>query len=334
MNLEDQSAFPLTAVRLRFDCRAVTDVDLGGLRAGMRLRGALLNVMNRSICALSPFPPPERLRIDPQHVETCPVCWLQLYEPRRGQARRAFALQPPLNVPARLPAGKDFSFRVTLLGEGQDYLPYFVLAVREVGEVGVGPRRGRFQALGVWSEGVDGESQPVWGARDAVLRAVSQKIAHSHVRDWSVRQKQAQTNGNGEVTLWFSTPLRIIHEKRLLKTPRFEAIFDALLKRLDELADLYAGGYQRPYAERLWLRQAARQVELAENCTEWVELSSHSNRTDRDTWISGLIGRAVYRAPQAVWDDLLEWLDWAEIVQVGKDTVKGNGVVRIIERGG
>jgi hypothetical protein len=324
------AVFPLTALRLRFDCRAVTDLDLGGLRAGMRLRGALLNVMNRSICALSPFPPPERLRIDPRHVQDCPVCWLQLYEPRPGQVRRAFALQPPLNTPARLPAGTDFSFAITLLGEGRDYLPYFVLAVREIGEVGVGKGRGRFQVLGVFAEHADGSSAVIWQAQQGVLRPSQRLMTHADITAAAMQRIPVRLNGNGRLSLAFLTPLRIINEDRLLKTPRFEAVFDALLKRLDELADLYAGGYQRPYDERVRLRQLARQVELVENQTEWVELSSSSSRTGRETWISGLVGRAVYQAPGPVWDELLAWLAWAEVVQVGKDTVKGNGVVRIM----
>ena len=323
------AAFPLTALRLRFDCRAVTDLDLGGLRAGMRLRGALLNVMNRSICALSPFPPPQRLKIDPQHVENCPVCWLQLYQPRPGQERRAFALQPPLNVPARLPAGLDFSFAITLFGEGKDYLPYFALAVREMGEVGVGKGRGRFQALSVAAEFADGQEQPLWQAREAVLRLTQRSITHAEIGAAVEKRLRAQANNGGALSLSFLTPLRVVSEDRLLKTPRFEAVFDALLKRLDELADLYEGGYQRPYAERVRLRQLARQVELTENHTEWIELSSSSSRTGRETWISGLVGRAVYKASAQVWGELLEWLAWAEIVQVGKDTAKGNGVVRI-----
>jgi hypothetical protein len=326
----ERVAFPLTALRLRFDCRAVTELDLGGLRAGMRLRGALLSVMNRSICALSPFPPAERLRIDPQHVQDCPVCWLQLYEPRPGQVRRAFALQPPLHTPARLPAGSDFSFAITLLGEGREYLPYFVLAVREIGEVGVGKGRGRFQVLGVLAEFPDGSTQPVWQVQEAVLRLVDRPIIQAEIANTALERIQSCIHSSGYLNLSFPTPLRVIHENRLLKTPRFEAVFDALLKRLDELADLYAGGYQRPYAERVRLRQLARQVELVENHTEWVELSSSSSRTGRDTWISGLVGRALYQAPTEVWGELLVWLVWAEVVQIGKDTVKGNGVVRIL----
>lgn len=324
------AVFPLTALRLRFDCRAVTELDLGGLRAGMRLRGALLSVMNRSICALSPFPPAERLRIDPQHVQDCPVCWLQLYEPRPGQVRRAFALQPPLHTPARLPVGSDFSFAITLLGEGREYLPYFVLAVREIGEVGVGKGRGRFQVLGVFAEHADRSSASVWQSRQGVLQPSQRLMTHDEIATSAVERIQAHLNGSGRLNLAFLTPLRVINEDRLLKTPRFEAFFDALLKRLDELADIYAGGYRRPYDERVRLRHLARQVELVENQTEWVELSSSSSRTGRETWISGLVGRAVYQAPAAVWNELLAWLAWAEMVQVGKDTVKGNGVVRIL----
>jgi len=325
-----QSGFPLTALRLRFECCSVTDLELGGLRAGMRLRGALLNVMNRSICALSPFAPAERMRMDPQHVENCPVCWLQLYEPHPGQARRAFALQPPVHLPARLPSGTPFSFVITLIGKGQDYLPYFLLAVRETGEVGVGKGRGRFSLQRASAEYPGGQSALIWSENEAVIRLPNRCIQHSDVVRWAESIKE-KLNGNEFLVLSFLTPLRVVYEDRLLKVPHFEALFDALLKRLDDLATVYTEGYQRGYAERVRLRQLARQVSLAENHTQWVELSSSSSRSGRETWISGLVGRAIYQAPLEVWHELVEWIVWAEIVQIGKDTVKGNGVVRILE---
>jgi len=95
------------------------------------------------------------------------------------------------------------------------------------------------------------------------------------------------------------------------------------------LTKAYFGGYQCAYDERVRLPQLARQVQLVENHTQWVDLSSSSSRSGRETWISGLIGPAVYQAPVEIWQALGEWLAWAEIVQVGKDTVKGNGVVRV-----
>ena len=95
------------------------------------------------------------------------------------------------------------------------------------------------------------------------------------------------------------------------------------------MTEAYSGGYQRAYDERVRLPQLARQVQLVENHTQWMDLSSSSSRSGRETWISGLVGRAVYLAPVEIWQALGEWLAWAEIVQVGKDTVKGNGVVRV-----
>lgn len=170
----------------------------------------------------------------------------------------------------------------------------------------------------------------IWQAQQGVLRLSQRLMTHADITAAAMQRMPTRLNGSDRLSLAFLTPLRVINEDRLLKTPRFEAVFDALLKRLDELADLYSGGYQRPYDERVHLRQLARQVDLVENQTKWVELSSSSSRTGRETWISGLVGRAVYQAPAQVWDELMEWLAWAEIVQVGKDTVKGNGVVRVI----
>ena len=71
------------------------------------------------------------------------------------------------------------------------------------------------------------------------------------------------------------------------------------------------------------------QVRLVESQTRWEDVQSGSSRTGQKTWISGLVGPACYSAPADVWRELVPWLLWGEIAQVGKDTSKGNGVFRL-----
>ena len=47
----------------------------------------------------------------------------------------------------------------------------------------------------------------------------------------------------------------------------------------------------------------------------------------RDRKLGGLIGAATYQS--ATWDALLPWLLWGEVVQVGKNVVKGCGLYRL-----
>jgi hypothetical protein len=76
------------------------------------------------------------------------------------------------------------------------------------------------------------------------------------------------------------------------------------------------------------LQALADRVRLMEAQTEWVEVWSGSNRTGRETPLSGFVGRASYAAPLETLRPLLPWLVWGQVVQVGKDVVKGNGVYK------
>jgi hypothetical protein len=316
------SSFPLTYLRLRFECRAETRVQLGGLRAGSNLRGALLDVMRRAVCA-------DPGSNDPRHVAQCPVCWLVAANEHPGVERRGYTLVPPLGAAVSVEADAQFAFHITLFGDAVRFLPYFVLAVPEVGRIGVGPGRGRFALSSIWAE------RP--GADDFAVLAVGEKVVHPP--DRTVGQTEiyqaaealaGQIHGRQpRLRIDFRTPLRLIQDERLLKSSDFGVIFARLLERVDRLAVQYAGAAPREETSRLQLEALANQVRLVETHTSWVEVPSGSSRTGQQTWISGLVGPAWYSASAETWCALLPWLLWGQAAQVGKDTAKGNGVFEI-----
>ncbi|RME05475.1 MAG: CRISPR system precrRNA processing endoribonuclease RAMP protein Cas6, partial [Anaerolineae bacterium] len=285
------------------------------------LRGALLGVMRRAVCAGDPD--------DPAHVAVCPVCWLAAANERPGVERRGYALVPPLGVPEVLEAGDPFAFHLTLFGDAIRYLPYFLLAIPEVGRVGVGPGRGKFALRRVWAERLNADDWAVLKEGETTVTPPPQSGDHADVLAAAQHMLPSLQTGQGRLTLRFHTPLRLIHQGRLLKAPDFGVFFARLLERLDHLAVQHAAGTPRPPEAREALGSAADRVRLVEDRTRWVEVSSGSRRTNRRTWLSGLVGSAVYTAPPAIWEQLLPWLLWGQIAQVGKDTPKGNGFYAI-----
>ncbi|MGB4801194.1 MAG: CRISPR system precrRNA processing endoribonuclease RAMP protein Cas6, partial [Anaerolineae bacterium] len=57
--------------------------------------------------------------------------------------------------------------------------------------------------------------------------------------------------------------------------------------------------------------------------TQWVDLHSPSRQKHYATPIGGFTGQATYTSEH--WEQLLPWLLWGQVTQVGKNTVKGNG---------
>ncbi|PIU91719.1 MAG: hypothetical protein COW33_04260 [Anaerolineae bacterium CG17_big_fil_post_rev_8_21_14_2_50_57_27] len=347
------TSFPLTSLRLRFYCVAESPIHLGGLRAGSNLRGALVNVMRRATCAGDPS--------DKAHVAVCPVCWLVAANDHPGQERRGYVITPPLpedpkgfscfpsvdtsqpltfsgdfspqaktfRVFESLEPGAAFDFHITLFGEAVRYLPYFVLAVPEAGRTGLGPGRGRFALKTIHAEHPLNGDWAILAEGENVVRPPAQNVTHADIQQKAETFSDSLGSGAALLRLDFLTPLRIILEERLLKSPDFGVIFNHILRRLDELAVQHAGGVVRPREERQRLWELANRVRMVESQTRWVDVRSGSSRTGQPTWISGLVGPAWYSAPVKVWRELLPWLMWGEITQVGKDTSKGNGVYRL-----
>ena len=329
MSSTESFSFTLTALRLRFHCAVKTPIHFGGLRAGSNLRGALVNVMRRAACPEAPLLVGEAEEVRSAHLAVCPVCWLVAANDHPGQERRGYVITPPLAIGESLEPGAAFDFHLTLFGEALRYLPYFVLAVPEAGRTGLGAGRGRFALKSIHAEHPLYEDWIVLKQGENVVHPPADSITHADIQQAAEALAIRLGTSPARLRLDFLTPLRIILDERLLKSPDFGAIFNHILRRADELAVQYCGGVERPLAERQRLWELAKRVSMVESQTRWAEVSSGSNRTGQPTWISGLVGSACYSAPLEVWRELLTWLLWGEIVQVGKDTTKGNGVYRL-----
>ena len=318
-----------TTTHLRFVCEATTPLKLDGYRAGTNLRGAMGNVMQRAYCAaLAPNPSAKRRgEIDPAHAAACPVCWLLAANEKPGQERRGYTLTPPRDEPeAGYATGDRFEFGLTLFGDTLRLLPYFILTVPEMGRLGVGAGRGKFDLKQVWA------FDPLTQQRECLL-AEGENMVHTPTLTLSGveghAEKISQTM-NGSLTIQFLTPMRLIVNEQLLKAPDFAVFFARLLKRLDELNEQFGDKRRRPFEEVKTLHALANQVRLIESDARWVDVWSGSTRTGDRTPIGGFIGRATYSAPHDVWRTLLPHLLWGQLAQVGKDTVKGNGVFEIM----
>lgn len=315
---------PLTLTHLRFDVVAQQNIKLGDYQAGDWLRNALAAVMLRSVCVETP----RGKKPTPEHAALCPVCWLLAAEEDPGRVRRAYTLVPPQPPRQSVQAGERFSFGLTLFGEGFQYLPYFVLAVPEMGRGGVGPGRGSFALEAIWAV------NPLNGGIEVVLppgeNTVRVPESNLHWNDAQTMSEKllAEDLDDGHLRLHFLTPTRLIQAKQTLKLPDFGVLFRRLLRRIDELGEQFAGAQRRAKADIYRLHRLADQVRLVDADVRWVDLMSWSGRTRRKTPMGGFVGTAVYRSSD--WGVLLPWLVLGQGTQVGKLAVKGNGVFEII----
>jgi hypothetical protein len=60
-------------------------------------------------------------------------------------APHPFILEPSTNSRKSYQKGEDLSFGLTLIGRAVDYLPYFIYAFEELGRIGIGKGRGKYE---------------------------------------------------------------------------------------------------------------------------------------------------------------------------------------------
>lgn len=329
--------FALTTTHLRFVCEATTPLrlEVENFRAGQNLRGALGQVMTRTYCAetLTPNPSPVVTREgrNAAHAATCPVHWLLAANEKPGQDRRGYALVPPMSEPASgLQPGEQFEFGITLFGHALKFLPYFVLAVPEMGRGGVGAGRGKFALKSVWAENPFTRERECLLAEGAnLVHTPTLTMGHPQVQGEAVRMMQTLAKREGQLAIQFVTPTRLIEDSKLAQMSAFDVLFARMLKRLDEVGEQFGDSEKRGMDAAQSLQRIAERVRLVESQTRWVEVWSGSNRRGTSSPLSGIVGRAVYAASLDVWEPLAPWLLWGQLAQVGKSAVKGNGVILI-----
>ena len=325
---------PLTAHHLRFIVRAETPIAFHAF-SGSALRGALADQLRGSFC-----PESRTGQNDALHQAICPVCQLLSWEGDEGSAgdvRRPYALVPPPIAPDRrgmtVAAGELFAFGLTLFGEKLAYLPYLILAVRAMGEKGVGQRgsdgqRGRFQLQQIDAfNPLSGEEKQLLAPGAGRFSQHTVPVTHEQVLAASRSLEQAVAAADNRLTLHFETPLRLIQGEHLVQEPHFFPLIKQVVLRVLDLCSQHSSG-RPPVVLKQDIYPLADAVQLVEQSTQWWDLSGYSNRLHQPQVMGGLVGSATYRA--ADWGPLLPWLVWAQSTQVGKNIVKGCGIMRIM----
>lgn len=324
-----------TAHRLRFRLEVQTPIELNPHK-GSAIRGALYHALRGSrnprgwqgFCFNKEAPSCAECPL----VATCPVAFLvSTLAPgsRWGRDRpRPYTVEPPLEAKTHYEPGETLEFGLTMFARALDLFPYVILAIQGLERGGLGKRlqenrrrRGTFRVLGAWAVNpLSGQEHPVVREGETTVQVPDVPITHQQV----MQEAREGNRMDGVLTLHFLTPTRIVDQGKLLKRPDFRPLFMRLLGRLADLSREYSS----TPLEVDWavMKEAARQVELVENRTRWVELESYSTRRRRSTQIGGLVGSATYAGD---FRPFLPWLLWGQFTHVGKNAVKGDGLIAV-----
>jgi CRISPR-associated endoribonuclease Cas6 len=212
-------------------------------------------------------------------------------------------------------------FGLVLVGKAIDFLPYFIVAFREMGRAGLGRGRSRWHLERV-EERALGASRLLYNGANEDERLLASPTV------------QRGLNGNEtselgrQVTLRFETPTRLRFDGHLTDKPEFHVLVRNLLRRLSALAT-----YHCDFTLNLDYRgliQRAESVATRHADIKWADWERYSARQDARMSLGGFVGTATFQGDLAPFQLFLRL---GEVVHVGKGTSFGLGKYRIVEAG-
>lgn len=305
----------LSFASFKFYLEAVTPINMPDYK-GSTFRGAFGSFFKRVVCTLK--------------NQECRTCLLNercvysfIFESpgvKNGNIPHPFILLPSLDRKKTYFEGELFSFTLTLVGKGMDYLPYFIYTFEEIAKRGIGKGSGRFKIVNVRnilpeiksSILYDGETKTL--KSDKKLFEIPSLLFFKDIPMWK------------KLSVKFITPTRIKVDNNLVVDLDFQTFIKALLRRISSLSYYHCENkldidFKGMFAE------AAKVNTLARNF-RWYDWERYSSRQDTKMRLGGFLGDIEFEGDLK---DFIPYIRMGEFLHIGKSTSFGLGKYKIVK---
>ena len=284
--------------------------------AGSTLRGGFGHAFRKMVCTQGPIDCRDcalnAVCPYPYIFETAPfegATQLRTY----GDVPRPFVIDP-LDTRGEYNRGESFKFRLTLIGRAIDYLPYFMVSFRELGEAGIGRGRGRFQMSKVVNE----EGESIYDGETQIVQNRSNALRFDEIR------YEAASLPHDLLTVHLLNPARITHNGQLTDKLPFHLFWRRLIGRISALAYFHCG--ESLELDFKGLIAQAETVETVESSLRWKDWTRYSSRQNQKMQFGGLVGSVIYAGDLAAF---LPYVALGTYLHVGKNATFGLGKYRV-----
>lgn len=318
-NYENRFAF----AHYRFYLTPLEPLEMPAANKGSTIRGGFGAAFRRLVCI--------DLNLDCAACDlryTCP--YTRVFNPfvppaaerlsKNQNIPRPFIVKPPLEWTTSYRPGEPLVFDFVVIGEAIDYLPYFIVAFRELGAGGFGLNRARCELSSIAALSSAGEVTAVYDGKEGIVRPPRDNLT------WpALIARSAIFNGQREITIRFLTPTTLKMEGEMVTVPQFHALIKRLRDRVNALSYFYCGGALEVDFRELGA-QAEKIKEVAVH-SRWIDRGRRTRKGFAQD-LSGFVGEVTYRGELA---PFLPLLLLGEYVHVGKNAAFGNGWYRLVE---
>ena len=284
--------------------------------AGSTLRGGFGHAFRKMVCTQGPIDCRDcalkAVCPYPYIFETAPFEGAQQLR-TYGDVPRPFVIDP-LDTRGEYRRGESFRFRLTLIGRAIDYLPYFMVSFRELGEFGIGKGRGRFQLSQVLTD----EGESIYDGETQIVQNCSNALSFGEIRD------KAASLPTDPLTVHLLNPARITHKGQLTDKLPFHLFWRRLIGRISALAYFHCG--ESLELDFKGFIAQAETVETVESSLRWKDWTRYSSRQNQKMQFGGLVGSVTYAGDFA---QFLPFVGLGAFLHVGKNATFGLGKFRV-----
>ena len=323
--------------QFQFVLRAVDCINLPTYK-GSTLRGAFGHTFKRVVCVNR-----EKICKSCLLEEKCVYSYVFETPPPSDTSKmkkypfapHPFVITPPLEENRLYRKNDTICFELTLIGKSIDFLPYFIYTFDELGRMGIGKGKGKYQLEEVRAI-KKGERLKMKGHREETIsederskdkgegyeKIYSGKDKTLHTSDWVIKFEDIKSFRLSPPTLdlRFLTPTRLKFDGALIPKLEFHILFRNLLRRISLLSYFHCGEELDLDFKRLI--EEAKGIRVQKENLHWLDWERYSNRQETRMKMGGFIGSITFEGDL---EPFLPFLLLGEYIHIGKGTSFGLG---------
>lgn len=323
----DESLNHFKFAQFKFFLRASGNILLPPYK-GSTLRGAFGNTFKKVVCVT--------------REKACQSCLLKhrcvysyVFEtpppPDSSKMRKypyaphPFVIEPPLEEKREYKVEEPLCFKLLLIGKSIDFLPYFIFTFDELGKMGIGKEKGKYQLEEVRTvnkskerkDGVEEDGPIIYSSTDKILRSNFKVLEVNDLLTFGLKPLT--------LILRFLTPTRLKFEEKLIPTLEFHILFRNLLRRISLLSYFHCD--KEINIDFKGLIEKSKEIKVKSSDLKWFDWERYSNRQEKKMRMGGFMGSVLFEGD---FGELLPFLFLGEYIHVGKGTSFGLGKYEIL----